>query len=160
MDLNGSFGFSSSNLAASRRRFERLLRAQNLRQRKAALSAERSFTRSSGAALQRTAASSRRADIRSPPLDALAANGSFSNRGFGSSSFHRLHFRLCGIVVSHPGQASLRSHCWSGSVGPLHACAGSVVEHLASSRDSSGAAAVFGVIHRPRPVRDDPVSDG
>ena len=61
--------------------------------------------------------------------------------------------------VSHPGQASLRSHFWSGSVGPLHACVGSVVEHLASSRASSGAAAVFGVIHRPRPVRDDPVID-
>lgn len=35
-----------------------------------------------------------------------------------------LYFRVFGIFVSHPGHASLRSHYWPGSVGPLHACVG------------------------------------
>ena len=100
----------------------------------------------------------RTADIQSMPCFSLGANGSFSNRAFGSSSFHRF-VSVFWDRVSHPGQASLRSHFWSGSVGPLHACVGSVAEHLASSRASNGAAAIFGVIHRPRPVRDDPVID-
>ena len=40
-------------------------------------------------------------------------------------------FPFLGIIVSHPGQASLRSHYWSGSVGPLHACVGLVAERPA-----------------------------
>jgi hypothetical protein len=68
-------------------------------------------------------------------------------------------FPSFGIIVSHPGHASLRSHCWSGSVGPLHACVGLDVERPASSRAQIVAADIFGVIYRPRPVRDDPVSD-
>ena len=66
-------------------------------------------------------------------------------------------FPSFGITVLHPGHASLRSHWWPGSVGPLHACVGMDVERPALSRVFLFAADLFGVIYRPRPVRDDPV---
>lgn len=43
-------------------------------------------------------------------------------------------FPSFGITVLHPGHASLRSHWWPGSFGPLHACVGMDVERPALSR--------------------------
>ena len=59
-------------------------------------------------------------------------------------------------IVAHPGHASLRSLV-DTVMASLHACVGLAVENLAFRRASSGAAAIFGFIHEPRPVRDDPV---
>ena len=61
-----------------------------------------------------------------------------------------------GVMVTHPGHASLRSLV-DAMMAPLQAYVGSEVESLAQRRASSGAAAIFGFFHEPRPVRDDPV---
>jgi hypothetical protein len=66
------------------------------------------------------------------------------------------HFPFSWIIVTHPGHASLRSLI-DDLMSPLHACVGLAVESLALGRASRYAAAIFGFIHRPRPVRDDPV---
>ncbi len=79
----------------------------------------------------------------------------FSNWVFGSSSFS---FLVLGFVA-HPGHASLRSLI-DAQVAPLHAYVGSVVESPAKRRASRGAAVIFGFIHEPRPVRDDPARFG
>ncbi len=63
------------------------------------------------------------------------------------------------VIVAHPGHASLRS-LFDAVMAPLHAYVGLAVESLAFRRASSGAAAIFGFIHEPRPVRDDPVRIG
>jgi len=60
------------------------------------------------------------------------------------------------VIVTHPGHASLRSLV-DAQVAPLHACVGLAVESPALRRASSCAADIFGFIHEPRPVRDDPV---
>ncbi len=62
-------------------------------------------------------------------------------------------------VATHPGHASLRSlgdALWA----PLHACVGLAVESLALRRASRCAAANFGFIHEPRPVRTTPSGFG
>lgn len=87
--------------------------------------------------------------------DYLISNGGFSNWAFGSSSFSLLF----GVVVTHPGHASLRSLS-DDLMSSLHACVGLAVESLALGRASRCAAAIFGFFHRPRPVRDDPVQIG
>ncbi len=82
-------------------------------------------------------------------------NGGFSNWAFGSSSFC-LFF---GIVFAHPGHASLRSLI-DVFMPSLHACVGLAVESLALGRASRCAAAIFGFIHEPRPVRTTPFGFG
>ena len=62
-------------------------------------------------------------------------------------------------IVAHPGHASLRSLFYA-VMAPLHAYVGLAVENLALRRASSGAAAIFGFIHRPRPVRTTPLGLG
>ncbi len=62
-------------------------------------------------------------------------------------------------LAAHPGHASLRSLV-DAVMAPLHACVGLVVESLALRRASSGAAAIFGFIHKPRPVRTTPSGFG
>lgn len=74
--------------------------------------------------------------------------GSFSNWVFRSSSFSFFVLGPCTL----PGHASLRSLVDAG-MASLHACVGLAVESLALRRASSGAAAFFGFIHKPRPVR-------
>ncbi len=63
------------------------------------------------------------------------------------------------VIVTHPGHASLRSLV-DAMTAPLHAYVGSDVESLALRRTSLGAADIFGIIHEPRPVRDDPFRIG
>ncbi len=60
------------------------------------------------------------------------------------------------VMVTHLGHASLRSLV-DAVRAPLHAYVGLDVESLALRRASLGAADIFGFIHEPRPVRDDPV---
>ena len=64
-----------------------------------------------------------------------------------------------GVVVTYPGHASLRSLV-DAVMSPLHAYVGSEVESLALRRALPGVAAIFGFIHEPRPVRDDPARVG
>ena len=63
------------------------------------------------------------------------------------------------VIIAHPGHASLRSLI-DALMAPLHAYVGSAVKSLAFGRASSCAADLFGFIHEPRPVRDDPVRIG
>ena len=84
-------------------------------------------------------------------------NDSFSNRAFGSSSFHRFASVLWDRSPSSGSRFSSQSllvrfgwtaacMCRNGRRAPRF------VSRL------SVAADIFGVIYRPRPVRDDPVS--
>ena len=73
----------------------------------------------------------------------------------GQAHFPSLYWGL----VAHPGHASLRSLV-DTYVASLHACVGLAVESLALRRASRGAAAIFGFIHRPRPVRTTPSGFG
>ena len=99
--------------------------------------------------VRRRSAIPRRTVVRS-----FMMNDRFSNRAFGSSSFSHC---LAWDRVAHPGHASLRSLRWPG-VGPgrcMHVSdwRWSALLSLAIARV---AAAIFGVIHGPRPVRTIP----
>jgi hypothetical protein len=77
----------------------------------------------------------------------------FSNWVFGSSSFSFFSSGSLSLI-----RVTLLFAVWFDAlVASLHACVGSDVESPALRRASRCAADLFGFIHEPRPVRDDPV---
>ena len=99
----------------------------------------------------RNGGAKRSLDLRDPKVG-------FSNWVFGSSSFS-FFLSFFRVVVAHPGHASLRSLV-DALMASLHAYVGLAVGNLALGRASRCAADTFGFIHKPRPVRDDPVRVG
>ena len=79
------------------------------------------------------------------------ANNRFSNWAFWSSSFSS----LLGIIIAHPGHASLRSLGVATWGIAARMCRIGCGEPRLETR-LDGAAVIFGFFHRPRPVRTIP----